>query len=546
MATLDSTVILGNRQKTVGDPNTQYESLRPIYVRNRAALSGQRYIKQIDRRPSYDNILIPFSPTMSQAQYDVYKAEAEWPSFSEQYARTLVGGLLRKPPQLTLPDGVPEEAMDWIMSDFSQENGSLISFLDGALWEELNTSRAFVCVNYPVTNPDEFTPEELQPYPVLLSGESIINYATSINPRSNKLEISRLIVRMFREVPSETNPYHPDYIDTTWVHELDDQGYYQIIIFEQSKEASAGTEVISGRIQQNYGAGSGGTNVAGGWTEVERETSILRNGERLDYIPIFPLNGSIEAQEPMLSNLINREIGLYNKISRRNHLLYGAAAYTPVIFGENLSDEQQDDIVAAGLGSWIFLGENDKVDIMSAPTDALQDLDRAIDSTVQDMARLGMRILAPETNSDQSGVALEIRNAAQTSQLATMNAKVSETVRSVIRLMVNWRYNTDFLDADFEFTLSDDFSPVPIGADWLRLVSEWYESGIISKSAFLNIAKGNDILPADYDDDEAMEEIEQDPNVVGMRERFAMVEQPMAQAAIDASNEDPSAPGEDG
>jgi hypothetical protein len=45
----------------------------------------------------------------------------------------------------------------------------------------------------------------------------------------------------------------------------------------------------------------------------------------------------------------------------------------------------------------------------------------------------------------------------------------------------------------------------------MRLVSDWYQTGIISRSTFVNIAKYNDFLPADYSDEEAIEEIQTDP-----------------------------------
>jgi hypothetical protein len=45
----------------------------------------------------------------------------------------------------------------------------------------------------------------------------------------------------------------------------------------------------------------------------------------------------------------------------------------------------------------------------------------------------------------------------------------------------------------------------------MRLVSEWYQAGIIPRSVFVNIAKYNDFLPADYDDEEATSEIQTDP-----------------------------------
>lgn len=531
MATNSNGVVtLGNSRKTVGDPNSLYDSLAPVYKRNRAAISGQRHVKDIDGVVSFNNLLIPFDSMMDQEQYNIYTAEAEYPGFVTQFAGTLVGGLLRKQPQLTLPDDIPEDAEDWLMNNFGQDNGSLISFLDSALWEEMNTSRAFVCVNYPVTSPDEFTPEELQPYPILLRGESIINWATGINTRNNRLEMTRLVVRMFREKTSEDNPYHPDYIDTVWVHQLDEQGYYEIIVFEQSKEASANTQVIAGKIQQDYAQGAGAATQ--GWTEVERETNILRNGDRLDYIPIFPLNGEMEPIEPMLTNVINREVALYNKISRRNHLLYGSAAYTPVVSADGMNDDDKDEVARVGLGSWLFLPEGGSATILAAPTEGLQGLEAAIEGSINEMARLGMRILSPETNTDQSGAALEIRNAAQTSQLATLNNKVSETMRSIIRTMVNWRYNTEYNDEDFEFTLSTDFNPAAVGVDWMRLITEWYQSGLIPKSTWVQTAKQNDAIPSDYNEEEAQEEIEGDENIVSPRERFQEIEMPAAEAAM--------------
>jgi hypothetical protein len=47
----------------------------------------------------------------------------------------------------------------------------------------------------------------------------------------------------------------------------------------------------------------------------------------------------------------------------------------------------------------------------------------------------------------------------------------------------------------------------------MRLVSEWYQSGIISRETWVNIAKYNDFLPADYNDEEAIEAIQTDPLV---------------------------------
>ena len=206
--------------------------------------------------------------------------------------------------------------------------------------------------------------------------------------------------------------------------------------------------------------------------------------------------------------LVDREISLYNKVSRRNHLLYGAATYTPVVQSD-MTDEEFQDIVDAGLGSWLRVRKDESITVLETPTAALGDMDRAIQATIEEMAKMGIRMLSPEQAA--SGVALEIRNASQTAQLGTLNAKVSGTLREVIAFMLNWKYNTDYSASDLEFQMSSDFAPMVGGEGAMRLVSEWYQGGIISRSTFINIAKYNDFLPADYSDEEAVQEIQTDP-----------------------------------
>jgi hypothetical protein len=500
--------------KTVADPCAAYESIAPLWKRSRAACSGERYIKEYDStldKLTFKNLLIPFSVTMSQRQYDFYRAEAEWPGITAQYSKILVGGLLRKKPQLTLPDGVPVGATEWIVNEFTKDSGSLSSFLDEALWEELQTSRAWVFVDYPtVANRESMTREEvlaLKPFPVIRNAESIINWRIDTDPLSGAHKLSRIIVRGYEQVINE-NEFHPDFIDTVWVHELDASGFYQIRKFQKGA-ASATVLVINGRTQTSES--SDVFSMVG-----EPITDIVANDVRLSEIPAWPLNGSIETLEPILSPLIDKEIALYNKMSRRNHLLYGAATYTPVL-SSNISDDEFKDIVEAGLGSWIKLGQGDTAGVLQTPTEALADMDKAIASGLEEIAKLGIRMLSPETA--QSGVALELRNAAQTAQLGTLNSKVSSQMADIIAFMINWRYDLEIKSSDIKFSLSEDFNPAPLGADWLRLVTEWYENGLLPRSTWLQILKQNDIMPPDYNDEEGQQEINDSDLIVTKQEQ---------------------------
>jgi hypothetical protein len=490
--------MLAARKRSVEDPCAAYDSLLDIWTRSRAVIGGERYVKAVDTLPSSSNMLLPFSPSMTLEQYNFYKGEAELPGIVSQFAKMIVGGLLRKEPQITFTDQVPEEAQDWLRNAVAMDGNSLVSFLDEALYEEVQTSRAWVYVDYPIVDPtaaSNMTQQEWQdvkPYPVIWKAESVINWQTAIS--NGKHQLSRLVLRGTTEKYDEEN-IHPRLIDTIWVHELSPEGNYQIRRFEASE------------VQQKAANGATPTPSGNPGFHVVETIEPKSFGLSLKFIPAWPLNGSIQASEPMITPLVDKEVALYNKMSRRNHLLYGAATYTPWV-SSDMIQEDFEDIVSGGLGSWIKLRAGDAIGVLATPTDALKDSDRAIAAAIDEMARMGIRMLTPE--SAQSGVALEIRNAAQTAQLGTLNVKISATISDVLAHLTNRRYNLQLTRADIQFHLSADFSPVPLGADWLRLATEWYEKGLIPRSTWLALIKANDLIEPDYNDEEATKEINDD------------------------------------
>ena len=497
-------------KKSVADPSDSYHSLKPLWKKSRAILQGEENVKAHDEylEKDYSNLLIPFSPSMNQAQYDFYKSEAELPGLTSQYSKVLISALLRKDSHLKLPDELPEDAFDWLKNNFTLEGSSLFNFLDKALWEELQTSRAWVYVDYPNVSEQEYDmmdPEEkekIKPYPVLLEAENVINVQTDTHPVTRKKVLTRVVTRYLSRKYTPDNPWHADYVDTVCDHYLDDQGKLVLDYYEHA-DTNNEIKVLNGDVKQEYEDFLTGT-------KFNKVNSVFPTmfGERLSRIPAWPLNGQIDPVEPVLMPLVDREVSLYNKVSRRNHLLYGAATYTPIVQSD-MTDEEFEDVVNAGLGSWLRVRKDESISVLETPTGALGDMDRAISATIDEMAKMGIRMLSPEQAA--SGVALEIRNASQTAQLGTLNAKVSNTIREVIAFMLNWKYNTDYSANEIEFQMSSDFSPMVGGEGAMRLVSEWYQSGLIGRSTFVNIAKYNDFLPADYNDEDAIEEIQTDP-----------------------------------
>jgi hypothetical protein len=500
-----------SHKRGVETPSASYLSLKPLWKKSRSVLQGQAHAKAHDEYIEHDyaNLLIPFSPSMTQQQYDFYKAESELPGLTTQYARVLISALLRKPSTLELPDSLPEETYDWLTKDFTLDGASMFNFLDEAIWEELQTSRCWVYVDSPEVSEAEFdmmTPEDrmkISPYPVVMKAENVINVQIKPHPITRIKQLSRWTTRYISEEYSDDNPWHPNFVDTVCDHYLDEQGLL-VLDYYQRKDPNHSVDSVNGELRQEYD-----DSVESGFIKVNTVTP-MKFGERLNSIPAWPLNGQLQPVEPVLMPLVDREVSLYNKVSRRNHLLYGAATYTPVVQSD-MTDEEFEELVGAGLGTWLRVRKDESITVLETPTGALSDMDRAITATVEEMAKMGIRMLSPEQAA--SGVALEIRNASQTAQLGTLNAKISGTMQEIIAFMLNWKYNLDLSGNDVMFQLSADFSPMVGGEGAMRLISEWYQSGIISRETFVNVAKYNDFLPADYNDEEAINEIQTDPLV---------------------------------
>ena len=449
-----------NATKTVGDPTDSYLSLKKIWDKNQAVCGGEQYVKAMDAiidRVHYSNMLIPFSPSMTQEQYNFFRAEAEFPGIVSQFTKMLIGSLLRKQPVIEVPKSIAEDAKDWINDEFGKDSAPLSAFLKDALWEEMQTDNSWIYVGYPeVKNAIDLTKEQRQQYrpsPILWPAETVINVRTGVNKFGDEV-LKHIIVRGFKEIYEDENTFHPELIETVWVHEINESGTYQIRVFEEAGETEV--PVVNGR-RQNTPENSGKT-----FRYVEVHDNIVKNGEKLTFIPAWPLNGDYTPHEPFITPLVDKEVALYNKISRRNHLMYGAATYTPWI-SSKMDTTDFDKIVAQGLGTWIRLEQDDEIGILEPPSAALEDMEKTIAAGIEEMARLGIRILSPETA--QSGVALQIRNAAQTAQLGSLNIQVSNTMRQVIAFMLEWRYGIEVKIADVSFKMSSDFEAAQVGAE---------------------------------------------------------------------------------
>ena len=499
--------------RSVGSPTAEYQSMSTQWRRIRAVLQGEAYAKAYDSELdtiNYTNLLIPFSPTMTPNQYRWFVAEAQLPGLVAQYLKVMIGGLLRKDPQLELPE-VFADHWDWIYNHFTEDNQPLLAFLNEALTEELISSRAWISVDFPrvTEDMDDDTRAQLKPYPVLWKADEIINWQVTRSAATGRPELVRAVFRYVSKDYTEDNPYHPTLVPTVVEHYVDEEGIYTVDSYKQVNAIAVRLDNGEYSVVQQNG---GNTDLSGeGEWELVDSVRPQIQGSYFSRLPIFPLNGNYEPVAPMLAPMVDKEISLYNKVSRRNHLLYGAATYTPYVKSDTIGDEDFRILAQQGLGTWFKVGSADSIEIVTPPTEALSSYENAISQDVEELTMLGIRILAPEAG--ESGISLSIRNSTQLAQLGLLNTRVSQTMLSVISLMLQWATGEALHPEDVDFSLSADFDPTPLGGDWMRMVSEWYQQGLVPRSLWIRVAKLHDIIPADYDDEEGQQEIAQDPQL---------------------------------
>ena len=473
---------------SVGDPNRVYDSLAPHYRVNKAVVGGASEVKKLDRSVMSDgsNLLLPFSPAMTAASYDWYKNLSEFPGFTDQYTQVLVSGLVRKDPALTI-EGVDdsEERLDWILNDFTRDGNSLDGFLKMALKEEMTTSRAFIQVNYPASGDRKLA------YPTLIYGEQVINWRATDNQLS-LLVVKKNVLVDYSEAEISNNAqlvYHQKNVERVYVHRLN-EGLYEVREYRHSSEDNVMPKgIVDGRPDDASSPYSGTD-----WILHAVEENIRIGSERLDFLPLFPLNGEVEPKVPLISHMIERELTLYNLLSRSNYLLYNSAAYTPIFYGD-FSEDQATLVEERGIGRMLFLPEGARAEILSSPIEALDSYLNRIQQTVEDMAKLGARIINAELQTHQSGTAVNSARAPQVSQLSSLSGSVSSQLRKVIVLMIRWSYPGETPVVDFK--LSPDYEDDVLGVEWARLFGEWYDKGIFPEGYFTRFLRNEGVLRVD-------------------------------------------------
>ena len=448
----------------VAKAHEEYFAYAPLWLRYRACLGGQEAVKLHDRLYPDIRILQLYRRGISTEDQRFYASRAYWPAIVSTYAQVLERALLRSAPLIQLPPALEPER-EWLEQQIGENGESLADFLSKMISSELTSSRAWVRTS--LAEGGEY------PFAEVIPAERVIDWRTAMVDGRERLVQVR-IVRTVSEFNFET--FDEEFEDVIEVHELV-EGRYQIRVYR-----GATSTTTAGLNSSSYQLSETLTNISG------------QSGP-IDFLPIFPVNGSIDPVQPLLSHLCNIEIDTYNLSTRLENLFSAASMPTVVVKDSNLATQtSRDDQIALerGYGSFVYVNSEASVEFLAAPVDAISHFQAEIQSKYELLAKLGIRMLSSEGGTNQSGDALRIRNNFSQITLSYLSMLFSRATKRLITELMAWR-GLSFDPNDIDVTLSSSMSR-DLEIETLAFIRDLAEQGSISDEALDRLLKDANLI----------------------------------------------------
>lgn len=453
--------------------HADYDANRAKWTRCRAAVEGQ------DAIHAGGQTYLPALTGQETADYDKYKARANWYNASGRTLQALMGLIFRKDEEEELPPSLE----DW-KEDITLGGQSLKEFAQEATEHVMTVGRHGILVDFPRTQSEGVTQAEaeandLRPYLTSYTAESIINWKT------DRVGSRTLLVRVVL-METFTEPGDDEFED-------EEKERYRVL--------DLSPEVVEGELR--YGAyrvrifeeldGEAGF--------VESDSfNPMNNGSTLSEIPFIflgPTGTMAEVQKPPLIDVVNVNVSHYKTTADYEHGCHFTGLPTPYVTG---FESPEGDSVA--IGSETFLEFNDadvSVGFLEFTGKGLGELSTNLERKEKLMAALGARMLMPEKSAAESGIAEQTRRSGENSSLAKIANMVSKGLKQALQWVADWAGG-----GDVEYALNTDYLPAAMSAQDVTAWMAAWQGGMPTDVFYFNLKRG-EALP----DGMTFEEFEQ-------------------------------------
>lgn len=404
-------------------------------------------------------------------EYDGYKARALWYGATARTIQGLAGAIMRKPPVVTVPDGMVEDLKDITLSGTSLEN--LIASLTT---ETLKTGRNGLLVemsNMGGTN--------ARPYWVMYTADQIVNWKTARVNGEEKLIL--VVLKEYSAVEGE-DEFEVKVQCVYRVLSLDAAGYHVRIFTPRPNSDAFDIEDI---------------------TPVKRGTPL----KEIPFCFIGSVNNDPTPAKPPLLDLVDVNLSHYKSSADLEHGRHFCGLPTPWAVG---FDPKTTKLEIGSSRCWISKDANAKVGMLEFTGQGLGALVTALEEKAAEMAVLGARMLEAQKSSVEATQTHKIRLSGEQSALQSVAGSIGHATTKCLRWHALWKGIQAVEDIRAE--LNKDYAANGMTSEELSALTAALQAGSISYETFYYNLQRGELTRPDVTAEEEKELIDtQNPNM---------------------------------
>lgn len=459
--------------KGVATTHEKYDKFLPKWKRVRDVLAGQ------DAVHNAGATYLPKLNKQTDAQYKSYVKRAAFYNASWRTVAALLGMMFRKPPESEVPG-----TLDPYLTDISMSGVPFDVFAERYTLEWLSIGFVGVLTDHPPmidTAGKQLTLAEaealgMRPTMQLYKAEAIRNW--KFRTINNKHTLSMVVLGECAKVPEDEFSEIEE--ERFRVLDLDEAGNYRFRVYRKDKDGK--DELIEG------------------------PTYPVLNGKPLTYIPF---EADFDFEDPPLIDLIDANLNHYLVSADYHHALHFTALPTPVVSGYSPSvpepGQAPEELYIGSETAWVFPDPNAKAEYLEFTGQGLTSLEKALERIENQMANLGAKMLASEKSGVEAFKTVAMRNAGETSILASISISVSLKLERALKTFAAWASSPS---DNISYELNRDFMPVVMDAATLSALMAAWQGGGLSEAELFDLFKRGDLIEADKTLEEHQGEID--------------------------------------
>lgn len=436
----------------VDTQHEDYQRMAPDWKIMRDTAGGQRKVH--DAGEAY----LPRLEGEKDADYKARKARATFFNATRRTISGLRSMLFRKPPTITVPDGLKP-----YLEDVTMTGASLYVSVRDLARERLTVGRVGLIVDHPMVVTEGMTKAEaeavgLRPKMASYRAEAIINWRYEWT--GNRYTLSMVVLCEDAMLPGK-DEFECKHEKRWRVLDLTPAGYRQRVYRKNDKGED---EQVGGDIFP------------------------LMNGKPLQYIPYWFVgedNPSCGMHDPALLDLANVNLSHYRSTADRKHGAHKTSMPQPWIAGYIL--EKGEHLSIGGGDAWCFPNPETTAGMLEYTGQGLTTLKEEQEREEMQMAVLGARMLEQQKKAQEAAETAAIHRTGENATLSDEAQAISKSVTEALTVFAQWAS----VSGTVAFELNRDFLPLPLSPEQLReLVASWQSGALSDEELFYNLQQG--------------------------------------------------------